>query len=121
MENENLKGKNWMAAMMLCWLFGGLGAHRFYTGKTNTAIAMLILTITGCLAPISAIWQLIDGITIALGKFTHEDGSELYERIDWVGYVYIAFMILAILAGIGYLALFGFAIGSALNSVPPVQ
>lgn len=119
MENtqmENLKGKNWMAAMMLCWLFGGFGAHRFYTGKTNTAIAMLVMTLTGCLAPISAIWQLIDGITIALGKYTHEDGSELYERVDWVGYVYIAFIILAILVFIGYMALFGFAIATALSN-----
>jgi TM2 domain-containing membrane protein YozV len=119
MENTqlgNLKGKNWMAAMMLCWLFGALGAHRFYTGKTNTAIAMLVLTITGCFAPIAAIWQLVDGIMIALGKFTHEDGSELYERINWVGYVYIAFMILAILAIIGYIALFGFAIMAALGN-----
>jgi TM2 domain-containing membrane protein YozV len=119
MENTqlgNLKGKNWMAAMMLCWLFGALGAHRFYTGKTNTAIAMLVLTLTGCFAPIAAIWQLVDGIMIALGKFTHEDGSELYERINWVGYVYIAFMILAILAIIGYIALFGFAIMAALGN-----
>ena len=119
MENTqlgNLKGKNWMAAMMLCWLFGALGAHRFYTGKTNTAIAMLVLTITGCFAPIAAIWQLVDGIMIALGKFTHEDGSELYERINWVGYVYIGFMVLAILAIIGYIALFGFAIMAALGS-----
>ena len=119
MENTqlgNLKGKNWMAAMMLCWLFGALGAHRFYTGKTNTAIAMLVLTLTGCFAPIAAIWQLVDGIMIALGKFTHEDGSELYERINWVGYVYIVFMILAILAIIGYIALFGFAITAALGN-----
>ena len=119
MENTqlgNLKGKNWMAAMMLCWLFGALGAHRFYTGKTNTAIAMLVLTITGCFAPIAAIWQLVDGIMIALGKFTHEDGSELYERINWVGYVYIGFMVLAILAIIGYIALFGFAIMAALGN-----
>lgn len=115
-ELQKLNGKNWMATMMLCWLFGAFGAHRFYTGKTNTAVAMLILTITGCFAPIAAIWQLVDGITIALGKFTHEDGSELYERVDWVGYVYIALMILTILVVIGYIALFGFALTSAIGS-----
>ena len=119
MENEqiqNLKGKNWMATMMLCWLFGGFGAHRFYTGNTNTAIAILVLTLLGCTAPFAAIWQLVDGITIALGKFKHADGSELYERVNWVGYVYIVFMILAILVFIGYTALFGFAILSAIGS-----
>lgn len=96
MELEQLKGKNWVAAMMLCWTLGLYGGHRFYTGKTNSAWAMLALTIIGITAPISAIWALVDGFTIALGKFTHADGSELYERINWLGYVYIAIMILCI-------------------------
>ena len=94
---ENLKGKNWVATMMLCWTLGGFGAHRFYTGKTTTAWVMAVMTITCCLAPISAIWALIDGVMIALGKWQTEDGSELYERINWLGYVYIGVMILAIL------------------------
>ena len=115
--SQDLKGKNWMATMMLCWLWGSFGAHRFYTGKTNTAIAMLVLTLTGCLAPISAIWQLIDGFTIALGKFTHNDGSELYEKIDWVGYVYIAFVILAIILAVGYIALSGIFVASLINGL----
>ena len=82
---------------MLCWTLGMYGGHRFYTGKTNSAWAMVALTVLGITAPISAIWSLVDGFTIALGKYKHADGSELYERINWLGYVYIAIMIIAIL------------------------
>ncbi len=99
---EQLKGKNWVASMALCWFLGYFGAHRFYTGKQNSAWIMLVLTILGITAPISAIWSVIDGFMIALGKYKHEDGSELYERIDWLGYVYIALVILGILACVLY-------------------
>lgn len=91
------KGKNWLAAMLACWTFGFLGMHRFYTGKKGSAVAMLILTLLICTIPISAIWQLVDGITLALGKFKHADGSELQERYTWVGVVYIICAILGIL------------------------
>ena len=91
------KGKNWLAAMLACWTFGCLGMHRFYTGKKGSAVAMLILTLLICTIPISAIWQLVDGITLALGKFKHADGSELQERYTWVGVVYIICAILGIL------------------------
>ncbi len=115
-ELENLKGKNWVAAMMLCWTLGTLGAHRFYTGKQNTAWAMLVLTITGCLAPISCIWALIDGIVIALGQYRHEDGSELYERIPWLGYVYIAIMVLAVIGALLYGAVIFSVVAAAITS-----
>ncbi len=95
---EELKGKNWMATMSLCWFLGCLGAHRFYTGKQVPAIIMLVFTLTGVLMPISLIWAIVDGFVIALGKFKHADGSELYERIDWFGYVYIASVILGIIS-----------------------
>lgn len=97
MELEQAKGKNWVATLMLCWALGMYGGHRFYTGKSNSAWAMVALTILGITAPISALWALIDGFTIALGKYKHADGSELYERINWLGYVYITLMVLAII------------------------
>lgn len=119
-ELQKLEGKNWMATMMACWALGGLGAHRFYTGKITTAWAMLVMSLTGCLAPISALWALIDGIMIALGKFTHDDGSELYERIDWVGYVYIGIMVLAVIGSAAYFALFAAGMAAALSGGPSV-
>ncbi len=105
-ELENLKGKNWVATMTLAWFLGTFGCHRFYTGKTYSGWAMLIMTITGCLAPISAVWALIDGVVIALGQFRHQDGSELYERIPWVGYAYIIVMILLVLLSLLYASVF---------------
>ena len=62
---QELKGKNWMAAMSLCWFLGMYGAHRFYTGKTNSGWVMVVLTVLGITAPISAIWALIDGFRLA--------------------------------------------------------
>lgn len=115
MEVEQAKGKNWVATMMLCWALGMFGAHRFYTGKTNSAWVMVALAII-C-APVSMIWQIVDGFTIALGKYKHADGSELYERINWLGYVYIAVIILGILVTLAYawfvIALIGAAFASA--------
>lgn len=93
---QNLKGKNWVATMMLCWSLGSLGAHRFYTKKTISAWVMAILTVTVVFSPISAIWALVDGVIIALGFFKHSDGSTLYERIDWLANLYIGMIILVI-------------------------
>ena len=113
---QELKGKNWMAAMSLCWFLGMYGAHRFYTGKTGTAWAMAIMTLTCCLAPISAIWAMIDGIMIAIGSWNHDDGSELYERINWLGYIYIAVIVMTILYVLLQLAIFFAALGAAAGS-----
>ena len=123
LDTQQLAGKNWMATMMSCWALGSLGAHRFYTGKTTSAWIMFVMTIIGFLAPITCIWALMGGFMIALGKFKAADGEELYERIDWVGYIYVAIMILSILAGIGFVFLMGAAMAAAIagtGAMPPV-
>ena len=104
-ELDNLKGKNWMAALSLCWFLGMFGAHRFYTAKQNTAWAMVVLTISGFLSPISFIWALIDGIMIVFGNYKHQDGSDLYERVNWFGYLYLILMILGIIVSVVYVIL----------------
>ena len=93
-ETEQLKGKNWLATMMLAWAFGIYGAHRFYTGKQGSAWAMAILSFLGCGLIITLPWMAVDLIMIALGNWRHEDGSELYERIPWLGYTLLVFVIL---------------------------
>lgn len=61
--------KDWLVTLLLALFLGGVGAHRFYTGKIGTAILMII-TCGGC-----GIWTLIDFIMIACGKFTDKDGN----------------------------------------------
>lgn len=59
----------------LLWIFlGGFGGHRFYAGKTGSAIAMLALTILGVILSIVGvgfvlliavgIWTLVDAFLI---------------------------------------------------------
>lgn len=39
--------KSRLATTLLAWFLGHYGAHRFYIGKTGTAVGMLVLTILG--------------------------------------------------------------------------
>jgi TM2 domain-containing membrane protein YozV len=63
-----------VVALLLCIFLGIWGAHRFYTGKTGSAVAQL-LTFGGC-----GIWTLIDLIMIITGDFTDANGQRLVRR-----------------------------------------
>jgi len=55
--------KSRLVTLLLCWVFGIFGGHRFYVGKTGTAIIWLLtLGVLG-------IGFLVDLIMIILGKF----------------------------------------------------
>lgn len=54
--------RNRFIAAMLALVVGTLGIHRFYLGRTGSAITMLILTCTIVGLIISAPWSLIDTI-----------------------------------------------------------
>lgn len=56
-------------AFMLALIFGVFGAHRFYVGKTGSAIAQLC-TLGGL-----GIWAMVDAIIIASGGFTDGNGK----------------------------------------------
>ncbi|HZR40225.1 MAG TPA: TM2 domain-containing protein [Ktedonobacteraceae bacterium] len=65
--------KKWSTALLLCAFLGPFGAHRFYVGKTGTAIAILLLTFIG----VGGIWSLIDLIMIATGSFKDKNDQFL--------------------------------------------
>ncbi len=78
--------KSRLATTLLVFFLGEFGAHRFYAGKRETAIEMLILAIVGyatiwnivwlgviCLIVVN-IWAFIDLIFVVLGKMTDREG-----------------------------------------------
>jgi len=68
---ESTSTKSWLVTLLLCLFLGGLGVHRFYTGKIGTGILML-LTLGGL-----GIWVLVDLIMIAIGSFKDKEGRAL--------------------------------------------
>ena len=65
--------KNVLTTGLLCLLLGPFGAHRFYVGKTRTAVLQL-LTLGGL-----GLWMLFDLILIATGQFTDAEGRRIKE------------------------------------------
>jgi TM2 domain-containing membrane protein YozV len=90
-----VSGKSRLVAGLLCFFLGQIGAHRFYTGKTGTAIVQLLLFVVGYTmvfiglevetlgavgtVVVSAVglWLFIDFITILVGKFKDKNGLYL--------------------------------------------
>ncbi len=70
----DIKKKSMVLAYLLWWFLGTFGAHRFYLGRTGSAIAMLCLTlVSGVLTLVFigfiglaavGIWWLIDAFLI---------------------------------------------------------
>ena len=66
--------KNWLTTVLLAWLLGCFGGHRFYVGKIGTGILML-LTCGGC-----GILTLRDIIMVLMRKFTDKDGNVITNK-----------------------------------------
>lgn len=60
-----------LPAFLLCFFLGTFGAHRFYVGKTGTAIAQ-IFTLGGL-----GIWAFVDLIMIICGAFKDKEGNKI--------------------------------------------
>ena len=65
--------KSKLVAGLLGILLGGLGVHNFYLGYTGKAIAQILLSCIG----IGAIWGLIEGIMILVGKIDKDASGNL--------------------------------------------
>ena len=87
MSDQNVSRRSRLVALLLCWFLGGLGAHRFYVGKTGSAIGMFALLAIGVissffligfifLVPLG-IWSLVDFIMIITGSFTDVEGKKI--------------------------------------------
>lgn len=69
---DNYKGKSKLVAALLAIFLGALGIHNFYLGYTGKGLTQLLMTMISCslLAPVAAVWALIEGILILCGKIT---------------------------------------------------
>ena len=65
-EGSDSSPKSRAIAAVLAWFLGGFGGHRFYVGKTQSAILMAVFFWTF----IPSIIALIDFIIILCGNFT---------------------------------------------------
>jgi TM2 domain-containing membrane protein YozV len=66
--SSEISPKSRLVAVLLCFLLGVFGAHRFYVGKIGTGILMLV-TFGGF-----GIWALIDLILVIVGSFRDKEG-----------------------------------------------
>lgn len=69
--NMGATDKRILPAFLLCLFIGFFGAHRFYVGKTGTAVAQ-IFTIGGL-----GLWWLFDLILILTSSFTDKNGVRI--------------------------------------------
>ena len=68
--------KSRLVTLVLCWVLGIFGVHRFYVGKTGTGILML-LTGGGLL-----IWMFVDLIMILIGTFKDKQNKPVFRWFE---------------------------------------
>lgn len=94
MDKAQASNEKKLTLLLLCWLFGLFGVHRFYTGKYRTGVLQLLtLGLAGLLSlsnnevlpaiPIGLLflWWVVDVMRIIMGKFTDKEGRPI---VDWV-------------------------------------
>jgi hypothetical protein len=74
-RSQSSSEKKLIPAALLCFFLGVFGAHRFYVGKTGTAILQLV-TLGGL-----GLWMLYDLILILTGQFRDEEDRRVNEPI----------------------------------------
>jgi TM2 domain-containing membrane protein YozV len=74
-HNKTESPEKKLTLVLLCWLFGCFGLHRFYTGKYLTG-ALMLVTLGGV-----CVWMIVDLALIIMGRFTDRDGLLI---VEWV-------------------------------------
>ncbi|ASG80160.1 TM2 domain-containing protein [Lactiplantibacillus pentosus] len=72
-----LQKKSALITYLLCLFIGTLGAHRYYVGKTGSAIAMTLITVLtlGFGAIVTGIWALVD--LFLINGWLQDDRSQI--------------------------------------------
>lgn len=75
-----LGDRNKYIAALLAFFLGPLGIHRFYTGRTGSGIAMIVLSCTVVGLIVSAPWALVDMVRYLM--MSDREFAARYERTD---------------------------------------
>ena len=94
MDKTHVSSEKKLTLLLLCWLVGLFGVHRFYTGKYLSGGLQLLGVLLGGIAAlfhakalalpliiIFPLWWVFDVLLIIMGKFTDKEGKPI---IDWV-------------------------------------
>ena len=100
LNEQRYSEKTHLVTLLLAWFLGMFGAHRFYTGKIGSGIAMAVLTITGFLAFVSGIWAFVDLIMIVFNKFKDAEGKELADYSPGCAMIALGLLIVGIILAI---------------------
>jgi TM2 domain-containing membrane protein YozV len=81
----DISPKSRVATTLFAWFLGIFGAHRFYVGKTGTAVTMLVLSIAGfatlwlfvgtVILIAVGIWAFVDFIIAVTGNMKDREGK----------------------------------------------
>lgn len=71
--------KSKATAALLAFFLGAFGIHRFYLGNSTLGIVMLLASVLsmGILAPLVAVWALIEMVLILTGSMRDAQGRAL--------------------------------------------
>ena len=92
-NQQRESSRSYVVTLLLAFLFGGFGIHRFYTGYIVIGVIQL-LTAGGF-----GLWALIDLISLALNKFVAVDGNELNDYNPGCGLIVLALIIVSFIIG----------------------
>jgi TM2 domain-containing membrane protein YozV len=74
---KSASNKKRIVAFLLSSFFGVFGAQRYYVGRTGSAVAMTLISITMVGLFITSIWNFVDWVMIISGSFKDSEGKVL--------------------------------------------